>query len=138
CPWQVYEKNRNYQGRVWAQWNCVEGPFVLFHNDRYYCLYSGGAWHTENYGVGFAVADDPIGPWTDDMANHGPTVLKGTAQILGPGHNSVVLGPDDRTQICVYHAWDPGRTARRMFIDPLVWAPTGPRCDGPSTSPRML
>ena len=138
CPWQVYERDRNYKGRVWEAWHCIEGPFVLFHNDRYYCLYSGGAWHSENYGVGFAVASDPLGPWKDDMAEHGPTVRKGTKDVIGPGHNSVVLGPDDRTLWCVYHAWDAGKTARRMCIDPLIWTETGPRCDGPSTTPRTL
>jgi beta-xylosidase len=138
CPWQVYERNRNYKGRIWEAWHCVEGPFVLYRDGRYYCLYSGGAWHSENYGLGFAVAESPLGPWRDDMATHGPTVLKGTADVIGPGHNSVVLGPDDRTHYCVYHAWDAARTARRMCIDPLIWTGTGPKVDGPSTSPRTL
>jgi beta-xylosidase len=138
-PWQIYERNRNYKGRVWEAWHCVEGPFVVAHEERYYCLYSGGAWHSDNYGVGFAVADNPLGPWKDDMAEHGPTVLKGAfPKVIGPGHNSVVLGPDDRTHWCVYHAWDEAKTARRMCIDPLIWTPTGPRCDGPSTTPRTL
>jgi GH43 family beta-xylosidase len=144
CDWQVYERQRDYKGRVWEAWHCIEGPFVLFHNDahgggRYYCLYSGGAWHSENYGIGFATATDPLGAWTDDMAKHGPTVLKGAPpHVIGPGHNSVVLGPDDRTQFCIYHAWDEGRTARRMCIDPLIWTESGPKCDGPSTQPRTI
>ncbi|MEA2709464.1 MAG: hypothetical protein QOF78_2065 [Phycisphaerales bacterium] len=139
CEWQVYERQRDYKGKIWEAWHCVEGPFVLYHNDRYYCLYSGGAWHSENYGIGFATAADPLGPWTDDMARHGPTVLKGAPpKVIGPGHNSVVLGPDDRTLFCVYHAWDEARSARRMCIDPLMWTETGPKCDGPSTEPRTI
>ena len=139
CDWQVYERQRNYKGKIWKAWHCVEGPFVLFHEGKYYCLYSGGAWHSENYGLGFAVADDPLGPWTDDMAVHGPTVLKGTPpRVIGPGHNSVVLGPDDRTLYCAYHAWDAAQTARRMCIDPLIWTPQGPKCDGPSTDERTV
>ncbi len=139
CDWQVYERNRNYKGKVWEAWHCVEGPFVLFHNDKYYCLYSGGAWHTANYGVGFAIADNPMGPWTDEFAMHGPTVLKGIPErVIGPGHNSVVMGPDDRTLYCVYHAWDSSRTARRMCIDPLHFTATGPKCDGPSDFPREI
>src|SRR5439155_17401238 len=121
CPWQVYEHNRDYKGRVWETWNCVEGPFAVYHGGRYYCLYSGGAWYSENYGVGFAAASDPLGPWRDEMAERGPTVLKGTKDVIGPGHNSSVLGPDERTHWCVYHAWDASKTARRMFIDPLIW-----------------
>lgn len=139
CDWHVYERDRNYKGRTWNAWHCVEGPFVLFHDERYYCLYSGGAWHTENYGLGFAVADHPLGPWTDEMAAHGPTVLKGIAKrVIGPGHNSVVLGPDDRTLYCVYHAWDVNHIARRMCIDPLIWTREGPKVDGPSTEPRTI
>jgi beta-xylosidase len=139
CDWQVYERNRNYKGRTWKAWHCVEGPFVVYRDGKYYCLYSGGAWHTENYGLGFATAESPLGPWSDDYAQHGPTVLKGDArESIGPGHNSVVLGPDDFTQFVVYHAWDKTRTARRLCIDPLRWTPEGPRCDGPSTTRREL
>jgi len=138
CPWQVYERNRNYKGRVWEAWNCLEGPFVMFHEGRYYCLYSGGAWYTENYGVGFAVAEDPMGPWRDDFAEHGPVVLRATKEVLGPGHASVTVAPDERTLVLVYHAWDQSRTARRMCIDPLYWTTDGPRCDGPSTEERAI
>ena len=59
-------------------------------------------------------------------------------KVLGPGHNSVIRGPDGRTDFVVYHAWDPGRTARRLCIDPLEYTPEGPRCIGPSTEPRSL
>ena len=133
CDWQIYERNRNYKGQVWKAWHCVEGPFVVHHEGKYYCFYSGGAWHTENYGLGYAVADHPLGPWRDDFAIHGPTVLRGKPDyVVGPGHNSVVMGPDDQTLYFVYHAWDKARTARRMCIDPLIWTKDGPRCDGPS------
>lgn len=139
CGWQVYEHNRPYKGRIWQAWHCVEGPYVLYHDGRYYCLYSGGAWHTQNYGLGFAVADHPLGPWTDHMAEHGPTVLRGMpGRIVGPGHNSAVLGPDNRTIYVVYHAWDPGHTARRMCIDPLRWTDSGPVVDGPSDEEREM
>lgn len=139
ADWQIYERNRDYKGRVWTKWHCVEGPSVVFHEDRYYCFYSGGAWHGTAYGVGFAVAKHPLGPWTDDFASHGPVVLKGIPEkVIGPGHNSTVHGPDGRTLYMVYHAWDVGHTARRMCIDPIVWTREGPRVDGPSTTPRTL
>jgi beta-xylosidase len=139
CPWQIYERNRDYKGKLWEAWHCVEGPFVLFHEGRYYCLYSGGAWYTENYGLGFAVADNPLGPWRDEFAHHGPTVLKGIpGHVLGPGHNSVVMGPDDQTLFVVYHAWDQDRSARRMCIDPLRWTKDGPKCDGPSFEEKTV
>jgi len=137
--WQIYERNRNYKGKMWPKWFCVEGPFVVFHDGKYCCFYSGGAWHTENYGLGFAVADHPLGPWKDEFAFRGPTVLTGIPdKVIGPGHNSIVLGPDNRTQYVVYHAWDTARVARRMCIDPLIWTPDGPKCDGPSFAARSI
>jgi arabinan endo-1,5-alpha-L-arabinosidase len=139
CDWQIYERNRDYKGKIWKAWNCVEGPFVVYHEDRYFCFYSGGAWHTENYGLGFAVADHPLGPWRDEFAVRGPTVLKGIPEkVIGPGHNSVVLGPDGKTQFCIYHAWDAARTARRMCIDPIIWTSDGPKCDGPTYASRKI
>jgi beta-xylosidase len=139
ADWQIYERNRDYKGKVWTAWHCVEGPSVLFHAGKYYCLYSGGAWHGENYGVGYAVADHPLGPFKDEFAERGPTVLKGIPnKIVGPGHNSTTPAPDNKTLMMVYHAWDPAHTARRMFIDPIIWTPNGPKVDGPSTEPRML
>jgi GH43 family beta-xylosidase len=137
--WHIYERQRDYKGKIWDAWYTVEGPFVVFHDNRYWCFYSGGRWNTENYGVGFAVADDPLGPWKDDLAEHGPVVLQGVAgRIIGPGHNSVAIAPDGKSKVIVYHAWDRDLTKRRMFIDPLSWTDQGPRCDGPSLGPRVF
>jgi beta-xylosidase len=139
ADWQVYERNRDYKGRRWPAWYCLEGPCCIAHGGRYFCLYSGGCWRGADYGVGFAVADHPLGPWADTTALKGPSVLKGIAgEVLGPGHNSVVLGPDGKTLFIVYHAWDPDGTARRMFIDPLRFTASGPIADGPSIVLRML
>jgi arabinan endo-1,5-alpha-L-arabinosidase len=137
--WHIYERERNYKGQTWRKWHTVEGPFVLFHGNRYWCLYSGGRWSSDNYGVGVAVADHPLGPWRDETAAQGPVVLKGTPdETIGPGHNSVTIAPDGQTQVLVYHAWNAERTMRRMCIDPMIWTPNGPRCEGPTTGPQSL
>lgn len=137
--WQIYERNRTWYERVWDAWHTVEGPFALEKDGRYYCLYSGGCWQGPDYGVSFGVAEHPLGPYRDEWSHLGPAVLKGIPdQVLGPGHNSVVTGPDGTTLFMVYHAWDPGRTARRMCIDPLEWGPNGPRCLGPTTSQQHV
>jgi arabinan endo-1,5-alpha-L-arabinosidase len=137
ADWQIYQRNRPLYGRTWDAWHTVEGPCVLVGPDgRCYCLYSGGNWETPGYGVSFAVADHPLGPWRE--GGHGPVVLRGDPErgVIGPGHNSIVLAPDGVTPFVAYHAWDAARTARRMCIDPLLWTPDGPRCDGPSTGLR--
>jgi arabinan endo-1,5-alpha-L-arabinosidase len=139
ADWQIFERNRQIYNREWSAWHTVEGPFVVMHEGRYYCFYSGGAWNSPFYGVSYGVADHVLGPYRDEWSAQGPSVLQGVeGSVLGPGHNSIVLGPDDRQQFVVYHAWDPARTARRMCIDPLIWTADGPRCAGPTTDPQPL
>lgn len=134
ADWQIYERNRLLYGRTWTAWHTVEGPCVIMHEGRFYCFYSGGNWQTHDYGVSYAVADHPLGPW-EHAREIGPVVLRQRAgEVLGPGHNSYIQAADG-TELLVYHAWDPARTARRMFIDPLEWTLDGPRCIGPSMTP---
>ncbi|HZL37205.1 MAG TPA: glycoside hydrolase family 43 protein [Tepidisphaeraceae bacterium] len=139
ADWHIYERNRHHYGRSWTAWHTIEGPFVWHHEGFYYCFYSGGNWQTHTYGVSYGVADNPLGPYTDDWSQHGPAVLRGIeGRVLGPGHNSIATAPDGKTDVIIYHAWDKDRTARRMFVDELIWeeeTPTGPhrpRCQGPT------
>jgi beta-xylosidase len=129
--WQLFLKGRVMYGKRY-DWHTLEGPCVRKMGGRYYCLFSAGRWENETYGVDFAVADRVLGPYSDAGNDEGPRVLRtAPGAVLGPGHNCVVAGPGPQDYI-VYHAWDPAMTARRMFIDPLVWTVDGPRCDGPS------
>lgn len=137
ADWQIYERNRTLYGRQWAAWHTVEGPCVVSHAGRYYCFYSGGNWQTHEYGVSYAVADNPLGPW-QHAPDPGPIVLRQRpGEVLGPGHNSHAVAPDG-TEFLVYHAWDPQRTARRMCLDRLVWTDQGPRCLGPTTTRQTV
>jgi beta-xylosidase len=145
ADWHVYERNRHHYGKTWEAWHTVEGPFVWFHDGYYYCFYSGGNWQTHLYGVGYGLSGEVMGPYLDEWNREGPAVLRGLeGRVLGPGHNSIVLGPDGKTAWMVYHAWDPGRTARRMFIDPIEWlpdpagGPPRPRVAGPTQGPRPM
>lgn len=137
--WHIYERNRAMYDQKFDAWHTVEGPFVVERDGLYYCLYSGGAWTTAGYGVGYGVAEHPLGPWRDEWAHESASVLQGTTQVVGPGHNSVVVGPDGHTPFVVYHAWDVDKTARRLCIDPLQWTDDDrPQCVGPSNEPRLL
>jgi beta-xylosidase len=130
--WQRFQANRPMYGGFW-DWHTLEGPCVRLHDGRYYCFYSGGRWETETYGVDYGVADQVLGPYSDAGNEAGPRVLHTVPNhVLGPGHNSIVTGPDGETEFIVYHAWDKEMKARRMFIDKLAWTPEGPRCEGPT------
>ena len=63
-------------------------------------------------------------------------------QIIGPGHNSAVLGPDGRQWFCVYHNWfqpQTGSAAERvMAIDRLDWVGERLTVLGPSVAPQPV
>jgi beta-xylosidase len=136
--WQRFLANRSMYGGIY-DWHTLEGPCVRKHGDRYYCFYSGGRWETENYGVDYGVANQVMGPYSDAGNEKGPRVLRSVpGYMLGPGHNSLVVAPDDQTEYLVYHAWDPQMTARRMCMDLLLWTPEGPRCPGPTWTSQTI
>ena len=133
--WHVYHPNRPEKGFV--RWHTVEGPFVLRRKGVYYEMFSGGNWQNPTYGVSYATARslaDP-GEWTQAEL----PILRTTGEVVGPGHNSVVRGPDNRQLYCVYHRWAPdlsARDVRAMAIDPLDWAGERMIVLGPTTAPQ--
>jgi len=133
--WQIFRRAREMYGQVY-DWHTLEGPFVCRRDGRYYLFYSGGAWPEPTYGVSYAVAEHPLGPFREPAA--GPVVLQTVeGRVLGPGHNSIVTGPDAADWI-VYHAWDAARTRRQMWIDRLVWGADGPERSGPTLGPQPV
>ena len=136
AAWQLFQAERAMYGGVY-DWYTLEGPFVVKRLGRYWCLYSGGAWTGADYGVSYAVAGSPLGPFVEPDID-GPALLRSRPGALeGPGHNSVVVGPDGE-DFLVYHAWDAGHTARRMCIDRLEWTHDGPRTAGPTIAPQPI
>jgi beta-xylosidase len=132
CDWQRYERDRTMYGQS-RDWHTLEGPYVVRHAGRYWCLYSGGCWQDASYGVDYVVADRIEGPWSDAGAETGPRVLRSVpGHVLGPGHCSVVDAADGRGSWLAYHAWDTARSARRLCIDPLEHTADGPRARGPT------
>ncbi|KAM5354855.1 hypothetical protein ACJ41O_001501 [Fusarium nematophilum] len=99
-----------------------EGLFVNYRDGIYHLTYSIDDTRSENYRVGYATADNPIGPWT----YHGVILQKDTSLgILGTGHNSVLNVPGTDDWYIAYHRFArPGgggfrreTTIDRLFID---------------------
>lgn len=95
----------------------TEGPWMLKRNGTYYLMYSGSGADGPDYAIGYATAKSPVGPFTKHPGN--PIAKRGNG-VFGPGHHSVVTGPDG-TLWMVYHqqngekiGWD-----RFLAIDPL-------------------
>jgi GH43 family beta-xylosidase len=137
--WHVYHPNRPEKGFV--RWHTVEGPFVLERKGLYYEMFSAGNWQNPTYGVSFAVSDRIDRPDEWEQAADGidvSPILRSIEGVPGPGHNSVVRGPDNRGLVCVYHRWastDQG-DARVMAIDPLEWAGERMLVLGPTSAER--
>ncbi len=122
--WQIYDPQRANKGGVC--WHTLEGSFVLKHNAQYYQMFSGGNWQNESYGVAYAVTADlnQTGEWRQvvDGVRTFPLLRTIAGEgILGPGHNSVVRGLDNRELFCVYHRWNQQTRERVMAIDRLTW-----------------
>lgn len=132
--WQVYDPQRKEKGGV--RWHTLEGPFVLKHQGRYYQMFSGGNWQNDTYGVGYAVTDDILTPNEWDQQPLPILRSRPTEGVIGPGHNSVVRGPDERELFCVYHRWEADLNARVLAIDRLNWEGDQLVVHGPTTTPQ--
>lgn len=88
----------------------IEGIWVVEHAGKYYLFYSGNDFTTTEYGIGLAIADDPLGPYT----KMSQPLLGSTKEWSGPGHPSVAVGPRGEP-LLFFHAYFPGRTGYKEF-----------------------
>jgi xylan 1,4-beta-xylosidase len=95
----------------------TEGPFMLKHDGTYYLMFSGTGANSPNYGVGYATASSPMGPFKKYEGN--PIAHRG-GKVFGPGHHCVVEGPDKKLWM-VYHQKreDDISYSRFLAVDPL-------------------
>lgn len=87
----------------WELKDCsvVEGAFVLKHNGKYYLTYSANHTRCEDYAIGCAVSDSPMGPFAKVPYN---PILKKNDLFNGTGHHSFTTSKDGSELVCVYHA----------------------------------
>jgi len=88
----------------------IEGPFVTYRQGRYWLFYAGNDFSTPSYGIGVAVADHPLGPYT----KQGEPLLRSTTAWTAPGHASVAPGVDGQPQL-FFHAFHPGTGGYNAF-----------------------
>jgi hypothetical protein len=88
----------------------IEGPFVTFQEGRYWLFYSGNDFSTPSYGIGVAVSDNPLGPYS----KQGEPLLRSTSEWLAPGHASVASGLSGEPQL-FFHAFHPGTGGYNAF-----------------------
>ena len=80
----------------------AEGPAVLKHEGRYYMTYSANGYTCQNYAIGLAISDSPLGNYAKYDGN--PILEKDSyLNVYGPGHHSFVYSPDGTELFMVYH-----------------------------------
>ncbi|MCX4334816.1 MAG: glycoside hydrolase family 43 protein [Bacteroidales bacterium] len=114
-----WESRSVTSGEVNRRW--TEGSFIIERDGTYYMMYSANFFGGENYAVGYATSDSPLGPFVKSADN--PVLEKDTERggvVTGVGHNSITWSRDGKQLYCVYH----GRTAatgneRVVFIEKM-------------------
>ncbi|MBU5445517.1 family 43 glycosylhydrolase [Paenibacillus sp. MSJ-34] len=133
-PWELSPK------RPAARVN--EGPFVIKHNGLYYMTYSGNHFESPDYGVGYATAPTPYGPWKKYEYN---PIMKSNTLVPGAGHHSLIQSPDGSELFMVYHTHNKAGTTepRKLAIDRVQFVPqeNGPdvmEVNGPTITPQLM
>ncbi len=131
-----------------TSWNgdTYEGAYVITKDGYYYMFVSSGTCcegYNSTYNVRVARSQNPLGPYIDhngaDMraTNKGSVVVKGGADFVGVGHNSIAAD-DGGNMFMLYHGFDRklssdkyGVTNRRsLLIDKLIWNDGWPEVEG--------
>ena len=100
----VLANDQDWEGHL------IEGPFVTRQQGRYWLFYAGNDFSTPAYGIGVAVADHPLGPYTKQQE----PLLRSTREWVAPGHASVAPGVDGKPQL-FFHAFHPGTGGYNAF-----------------------
>lgn len=96
----------------------TEGPFMLKRRGVYYLMYSGTGADSPNYGIGYATANSPLGPFTKHPGN--PIARRG-GKVLGPGHHCVIEGPDGKLWMLYHQKWGEERSFKRFLALDPIW-----------------
>jgi len=101
-PVKLMEADQPWEKVRYAENRCNEGAFVLKHQGRYYMTYSANHTGFPHYGIGYATADQPLGPWK--KAEENPIAATNLAiGVSGPGHSCIISSPDGTEMFIVYH-----------------------------------
>lgn len=119
-----------------------EGAFVIKHKDTYYLTYSANHFESPDYGVGYATAPTPMGPWTKYENN---PIMKSNIVVPGAGHHSLIHSPDGTELFMVYHTHNSTKATepRKLAIDRVQFVPqeNGPdimEVWGPTVTPQPM
>ena len=109
--------------RRWAEGSSTLKTYGPDGRPIYYLTYSANNWETPQYGVGYATASSPLGPFTKSPTN---PILSQNASIgmYSTGHGSFAVSPDSRELYYVHHGRpSPTEPQRRLYTERAVLDP---------------
>jgi len=122
---------------MWER-NVIEAPTLIARDGTYYLFFSGNDFASAAYAVGYATAEDVLGPYEDAEEN---PIVATERPAGGPGHQSVVEDEDGDLWM-TYHAWDVSHIGyqnggrRAMWIDRLIIEDGTATVEGPTAGPQ--
>lgn len=111
-PWELTDNGKKFINRT------LEGPTVIKLDGKYYLFYSANDYQSIDYAMGYAVADNPYGPWTKHESN--PVIHRSLVGENGSGHGDFFISKEGRPYY-VYHVHqsDTAIHPRKVRIAPL-------------------
>lgn len=83
---------------VWPRVN--EGAFVTEYEGTYYLTYSANSYESPFYGIGFATACHPMGPWKKYEGN---PIFQKPGSLVGVGHSALFTDKEGKLRM-VFHS----------------------------------
>jgi xylan 1,4-beta-xylosidase len=128
--WERWGEKNEYTGIAW-----IEGPWMFKRNGTYYIEFSASGTQWLSYASGIYSSKSPLGPFAYSPRN--PLLRKTTGTVTGPGHGSVVQGPDGNWWVFYTIVMSNPPGGRRIGMDPIAFDGNGnPYTTGPSETPQ--
>jgi beta-xylosidase len=111
-----------------VQAKVAEGPSVLKRGGVYYLLYSANHYQNQGYGVGYATASSPFGPWTKSTDN--PIFRRPSPDLVGTGHGAPFVDANGKMRY-VFHAHSSTTAVqpRKLYITDMAITANGVTVD---------
>lgn len=89
----------------------AEGPSIVKKDGVYYLVYSANHFESKNYGVGYATASNPMGPWKKYEGN---PILQRADGLAGTGHGAPFRCKDGSWKYIFHAHWNTEKVQPRL------------------------
>lgn len=94
---QLSDQTRTIDWETWSpsfagNMECVEGPYMLKHDGKYYLTYCANSYVDTEYAVGYAVSDSPLGTYVKPDETYLQNMICGVPGQTGTYINTRYLG----------------------------------------------